>query len=132
MREPDSWIVGLAVAVALWFSALVAFSVGILVAPVSSIVAGFAAIGVFSALVFFLGLTWGKGALRQDRLAWRLAATGWLVPWIGVFFRVQGLSEDLGGALGACVSVALVIVVIPVSLIWLGLQMAGRRNKRRR
>jgi hypothetical protein len=54
------------------------------------------------------------------------------VPWIGVFFRVQGLSEDLGGALGACVSVALVIVVIPVSLIWLGLQMAGRRNKRRR
>lgn len=97
MREPDSWIVGLAVAVAVWFSAIVGFSLGILLVPVSLPAANFAALAVFSILVFFVGRAWGKRTSSKSKVAWGLAATGWLTPWLCVVSGVHGLSEDLGG-----------------------------------
>lgn len=129
MREPDSWIVGLAVAVAVWFSAIVGFSLGILLVPVSLPAANFAALAVFSILVFFVGRAWGKRTSSKSKVAWGLAATGWLTPWLCVVSGVHGLSEDLGGVFGAFGAVALVIVVIPASLIRLGLWRALKRNR---
>lgn len=122
-------VIGLAVAVGMWFSVIVAFSLAIALEPLSSIAANFAALTMFSSLIFFVGRAWGRRAPSKNRVAWGVAATGWLAPWIGVVSGVHGLPEDLGGVFGAVGVVALIVVVVPASLIGLGLRSAWKRDR---
>lgn len=126
--QPNPTISGLAVAVGLWFSGIVAFGVGIVLVPLSSIAASCAALASFSVLTFFVGRTWGNRTAINDRLAWGVAVVGWLAPWALVLGRVQGLSRDLGGAYGACGVVVMILMVIPASLIWLGRRRSWKRK----
>lgn len=125
---PNSTISGLAVAVGLWFAGIVAFGVGIVLVPLSSVAASCAALASFSVLTFLVGRTWGNRTATHDRLAWGVAVVSWLAPWALVLGQVQGLSLDLGSVYGACGAVVMILMVIPALLLWLGLRRSWKKR----
>lgn len=123
-----SYVVGLAIAVGMWFATIVAFVCGIVLVPVSPIMANIVALLAFSGLLFMVGLKSGRRAWSASWIVWALAGAGWLIPWIGAGYFIEGLSEDLGGTVWAPIIVSVVLVVIPAFLIWFGARRAGARG----
>jgi hypothetical protein len=131
MKEPSQLILGLMIAVAAWLSTMVAFIVGIVLAPLSLPLSSLCAVLFLGAQFFYIGLKSGGEKASKSWLPWALAGAGWAVPWIwaGASSSLEGLPQDLGGPLGAIGFLAIVLVALPFGCVWLGVRRAWKHSR---
>jgi hypothetical protein len=131
MKEPSPLILGLMVAVGAWLSTIVAFIIGIVLAPLSLLISSLCVVLFLGVQFFYIGLKSGDQKASKSWLPWALAGAGWGVPWIwaGTSSAAKGLPEDLGGVLGAVGFLAIVLVALPFGCVWLGLRRAWKQRR---